>query len=141
MILIIMSCLQAIRGAAPSFGVVTSLTVKTQPAPSKNVLFSYTFSLPNATIAAKTFLAFQNFGANDAPPALGINVELGNGDFTISGVYYGPKSELATVIQPLLDTVPEPPTSSSVKTYDWIGILQQLAGSDGNLNTSTKPDQ
>ena len=132
---------KAIRGAAPSFGVVTSLTVKTQPAPSVNILFRYAFSPPNESIAVKTFLAYQTFGAKHAPPALGISVELGNGDFVISGVYYGSKSAFTAAIKPLLDTVPLPPTSSSVKTYDWLGVVEQLAGGDGNLNTSTKPDQ
>lgn len=58
----------------------------------------------------------------------------------MTGVYYGQKSDFAAVIKPLLDSVPQPPKSSSVKTYDWLGILKQLAGSDGSLNTTTKPD-
>jgi len=134
-------CSQAIRGAAASFGIVTSFTVKTQPAPPENILFDYEFSPPNATIAAKTFLAFQNFGANHAPPALGIHPDLGASSFAFSGVYYGSKSEFLAVIKPLLDSVPEPPVSSSVNTYDWLQILGKLAGADGNLNTSTRPDR
>lgn len=115
--------------------------MKTQSAPSQNVLFNYAFNLPNATIAAKTFLAFQNFGATKAPPALGIHPELGSGFFAISGVFYGSKSKFTGVIKPLLNSVPLPPSSSSIQTYDWLGILEQLAGSDGNLNTSTRADQ
>lgn len=138
--LIIFSCPKAIRGAAPSFGVITSLTVKTQSAPLSNVFFNYVFSPLNITTAVETFLAYQNFGANNAPPTLGMNVELGNGDFEMSGVFYGPTSDFAAVIQPLLDAVPQQPKSKSVKTYDWLGILKQLAGSDGSLNTSTAAD-
>jgi len=130
----------AIRGAAPSFGIVTSLTVKTQAAPSQNVLFNYVFNLANSTMAAKTFLAFQNYGANNAPPQLGIHPELGAGYFAFSGVYYGSQSSFTTAIQPLLNAVPQKPASSSVQTYDWLGILSQLAGSDGSLNTSIKAD-
>jgi hypothetical protein len=114
--------------------------VKTQAAPPTNILFNYAFSAPNPTIAAKTFLAFQNFGAKSAPPELGINVELGSGAFAFGGVYYGSKSQFTKVIKPLLDAVPQPPMSSSVKTYNWLGVVQQLAGTDGNLNTSTKSD-
>jgi hypothetical protein len=114
--------------------------VKTHNAPSSNVLFHYVFNPLNATTAVNTFLAYQNYGANSAPPTLGMNVELDSGVFTMTGVYYGQKSDFAAVIKPLLDSVPQPPKSSSVKTYDWLGILKQLAGSDGSLNTTTKPD-
>jgi hypothetical protein len=138
--LVILACTQAIRGAAPSFGVITSFTVKTQSAPSSNVLFNYVFSPLNVTTAVETFLAYHHFGANNAPPTLGMNVELGNGDFEMSGVFYGPTSNFTAVIQPLLDAVPQQPKSMSVKTYDWLGILKQLAGSDGSLNTSAKAD-
>ena len=138
--LVILSFPQAIRGAAPSFGVITSFTVKTQSAPASNVFFNYVFSPLNATAAVETFLAYQNFGANNAPPTLGMDVVLGNGDFEVSGVFYGPTSDFTAVIQPLLDAVPQQPKSKSVNTYDWLGILKQLAGSDGSLNTSTKAD-
>jgi hypothetical protein len=135
-----LSCPQAIRGAAPSFGIIISFTVKTQSAPASNVFFNYVFSPLNVTAAVETFLAYQNFGANKAPPTLGMYVVLGNGNFEMSGVFYGPISNFTAVIQPLLDAVPQQPKSKSVKTYDWLGVLQQLAGSDGSLNTSTKAD-
>jgi hypothetical protein len=138
--LVILSYPQAICGAAPSFGIITSLTVRTQSAPSSNVFFNYVFSPLNVTTAVDTFLAYQNFGANKAPPTLGMNVELGKGDFEMSGVFYGPTSNFAAVIQPLLDAVPQQPKNMSVKTFDWLGILKQLAGSDGSLNTSTAVD-
>jgi hypothetical protein len=131
----------AIRGAAPSFGIVTSITIKTQPAPSSNILFQYVFDASNTAIAVQTFLAYQNFGANSAPPQLGIQVELDSGYFSVSGVYYGTKTQFNAAIKPFLAAVPKAPTSSSTKTYDWLGILTQLAGSDGSLNTSTKPDE
>jgi hypothetical protein len=138
--LVILPCPQAIHGAAPSFGVITSLAMKTQSAPASNVFFNYVFSPLNMTAAVKTFLTYQNFGANSAPPTLGMNVILGNGDFEMSGVFYGPTGNFTAVIQPLFDAVPQQPKSKSVNTYDWLGILKQLAGSDGSLNTSTKAD-
>lgn len=98
------------------------------------------FDVSNSAIAVKTFLAYQSFGANSAPPQLGITVDLGVGYFSVSGVYYGTKTEFNGVIKPFLAAVPKAPTSSKVTTYDWLGILTQLAGSDGSLNTSTKAD-
>lgn len=92
-------------------------------------------------MAVKTFLAFQNYGANNAPPQLGIHPELGDDYFAISGVYYGSQSSFTTAIQPLLNAVPQKASSSSIQTYDWLGILTQLAGTDGPLNTSTKADE
>ncbi|KAF7970900.1 hypothetical protein HWV62_22660 [Athelia sp. TMB] len=130
----------AIRGAAPSFGIVTQLTVKTQPAPSSNILFEYTFNPATASAAAKMFAAYQTWGANTAPPQIGIHIELDAGYFALSGVYYGSKSAFTSAITPLLNAMGKP-ASTSVKTYDWIGILTQLAGSDGPLNTSTKADE
>lgn len=130
---------QAIRGAAPSFGIVTQLTVHTQPAPSSNILFDYNFNPSNTTAAANMFMAFQTWAANTAPPEIGAHVELGVGSFALSGVYYGTQSSFTSTITPLLNAMGQP-TSSSVQTYDWIGVLEQLGGGDGNLNTSTAPD-
>ncbi|KAF7970902.1 hypothetical protein HWV62_22664 [Athelia sp. TMB] len=130
----------AIRGAAPSFGIITQLTVKTQPAPSSNIFFEYTFSPATASAAATLFAAYQAWGAHAAPPQIGINVQLGAGRFALSGVYYGAEAAFTSAITPLLNAMGKP-ASTSVKTYDWIGILTQLAGSDGPLNTSTKADE
>ena len=136
--LVVLSFPQAIRGAAPSFGVITSFTVKTQSAPASNVFFNYVFSPLNVTAAVETFLAYQNFGANNAPPTLGMDVVLGNGDFEVSGVFYGPTSDFTAVIQPLLDAVPQQPKSKSVNTYNWLGILKQLRAVMGALTPAQK---
>ena len=136
--LVVLSFPQAIRGAAPSFGVIPSFTVKTQSAPASNVFFNYVFSPLNVTAAVETFLAYQNFGANNAPPTLGMDVVLGNGDFEMSGVFYGPASDFTAVIQPLLDAVPQQPKSKSVNTYNWLGILKQLRAVMGALTPAQK---
>ena len=70
-----------------------------------------------------------------------MDVELDNGNFSISGVYYGNETQFNAAIMPFLTAVPKAPTNSSVKTYDWPGILTHLAGSHGPLNTSTKADK
>ena len=95
----------------------------------------------DASHSVQTFLAYQSFGAKSAPPQLGMSVDLGVGYFSVSGVYYGTKTEFDAVIKPFLAAVPKAPTSSKVTTYNWLGILTQLAGSDGSLNTSTKADE
>jgi hypothetical protein len=46
----------------------------------------------SAPIAAKTFLAFQNFSANNTPSALGVEIELAAGSLAINGVCYGLKA-------------------------------------------------
>lgn len=86
------------------------------------------------------FSAYQTWGANSAPKEIGIHIELDSGYFALSGVYYGSKTAFTAAITPLLNAMGKP-SSTSVKTYDWIGILTQLAGTDGPLNTSTKADE
>ena len=71
---------------------------------------------------------------------MGLEVVLGAGSFALTGVYYGDESDLASVLQPFFDSIPVQPYSSSVQTYDWLGILQQLAGSGVDLNTTLAAD-
>jgi hypothetical protein len=137
-----MLCLQAIRGAAPSFGIVTSLTVNTHPAPSTNVVFNYTFgSSLTAENATDTFMAFQNFAKTNPSEKLGINVRLSNGSFSFYGVNYESNtSAFDQTIKPLLDGIPKGLNyTSTIGEYNWTEVLTILA--EGvQLNTSTQPD-
>jgi hypothetical protein len=141
-VILIILCSQAIRGASPSFGIVTSLTVNTQPAPSQNVVFNYTFSSLTPTNATDTFIAFQNFAKSNPPNKLGINARLSNHSFSFYGVYYASnESAFNTTIKPLLQGIPPGlKYNTTVGTYNWTGVLTKLAEGD-NLDTTTKPDR
>ncbi|KAL0947269.1 hypothetical protein HGRIS_013391 [Hohenbuehelia grisea] len=133
----------AIRGAAPSFGIVTEYKFKTYPAPSSNIIFSYSYwSTPQAT-ASSIFSAFQTFAQTSAPPTLGIQAILASAGapgqlyVSLTGVFYGTKSDFNNAINPLLTKIPKP-QGTSVVTYGWLDSLVQLGGQ--SLNTSTTPD-
>lgn len=95
-----------IRSAAPSFGIVTTLTIKMKATPSSNILFQDVFDASNSKIA-------ETFATNNALPQLGIS-----GYFTLSGVYYGTKTQFTAAMKPFLAAVSRAHTSSSSTTYD-----------------------
>jgi len=133
----------ALRGAAGSFGITTSITVKTFPAPPSATVFEYTYDL-NVTDASNGLTAFQSFVQTNIPPEFGAEINLGKGSssgkvsFTIVGGWYGAASKLNATIAPLLAKLPaNPKTSLNVGSY--INSVQALAGSQ-SLDTSTAPD-
>ncbi|KAF7437381.1 hypothetical protein PC9H_004220 [Pleurotus ostreatus] len=134
----------AIRGASPSFGIVTEYKVKTHAAPASNIIFSYSYSVNPAT-ATKIFTAFQTFSQSSAPPELGLQASIGQSgqknviSITLTGVYYGSTSAFNKVIAPLLSAVGVSPQSKSVKTYAWVPSLVELGGIN-TLNTSLSGD-
>ncbi|KAL7266474.1 hypothetical protein RUND412_010979 [Rhizina undulata] len=132
----------ALRGAGPSFAIVTQFKLTTFAAPSQNYWYTYSWTFDVAT-SAKAFLACQSFGANTAPKELGFGVVLGaGGSFTIRGIYYGSEAQYKVVIAPLMAQLQalnggSPPSSSTEKMYGWLDSLVVLAGEP--LATSTQP--
>ncbi|KAL2004892.1 hypothetical protein VTN00DRAFT_3165 [Thermoascus crustaceus] len=51
----------AVKGAAPSFGIVTEFKVRTEPEPGSAVQYSYTFNIRHTASRAKTFRDWQTF--------------------------------------------------------------------------------
>ncbi|KAF4581699.1 hypothetical protein EYR40_002715 [Pleurotus pulmonarius] len=134
----------AIRGASPSFGIVTEYTTRTHAAPSENTIFTYTYlALPS--MATKIFLEFQNFSASSAPPELGLQVSVrpywqrGVVNMNITGVYYGRISQFHEVFRPLLSSISSMginPYYEDITTYAWVPSLIQLS-EVGTLDTSS----
>ncbi|TEY76402.1 hypothetical protein BOTCAL_0059g00320 [Botryotinia calthae] len=103
----------ALRGAGMSYGIVTSFTFRTVPAPEKNVLFYYGY-IWNRTQAIDGWMAFQNYCAGRTEPIvpreMNIRVFVGQCDgvnllFLFEGVYHGTLSDFDIAIQPLLDAL------------------------------------
>lgn len=124
----------ALRGAGPGFAVVTTFSLKTFAAPPININWAYSYSFPNASVAASAFQTAQTWGQQSAPKELGYGILLFPGNaLTVRGVYYGPKVTYDALIAPLLAKLKalhgglEP--SASVKTLGWIDSLTDLAGS------------
>lgn len=122
----------ALRGAADSFGIVTTFYFKTQAAPTSVV--NWSFSLPNmfqsvATLTS-TFTHLQNFAQNASvvDRKLGIGMYMDGVGFSISGTYFGSLATFNNAIKPeLLRGLPAPSTSS-VQSVDWIKSLIILSG-------------
>ncbi|KAI4097029.1 MAG: hypothetical protein L6R37_006865 [Teloschistes peruensis] len=121
----------ALRGAADSFGIVTTFYLQTQPAPSSVVQWGY--SIPNmfksASQSATYFSHIQSFAQNASvvDRNLGIGIYMDGSGFSISGTYFGPLATFNSKIAPeLLRTLPTP-TKSSAQSITWIQSLTALA--------------
>jgi hypothetical protein len=129
----------AMRGAADSFGIVTTFYLQTQPAPTSLIFYSYTWNGLFSDVSAVTNAfshiqdVVQNSSVVDRNLGLGIST---NGEvFTVEGTYQGPADTFNNVIAPaLLSGLPAPGTSS-VQTDTWIAALTTLGGA----STLTEP--
>ena len=121
----------ALRGAAESFGIITTFYLQTVPAPESVVNFQY--NIPGMfTSAATTTAAFthiQAFAQNASvvDRKLGLGVYLDGSVFTIRGTYIGDLSTFNDKLVPeLLRSLPTP-SSSSAQSVGWIESLTELA--------------
>lgn len=84
---------QALRGAADSFGIVTSFYLATKPAPATVVQWSFTIPdmFTSAAKSTSAFLHIQDFARNaavvDRKIAFGIYMD--GGVFLLRGTYFG----------------------------------------------------
>ncbi|KAI4272248.1 MAG: hypothetical protein LQ337_005427 [Flavoplaca oasis] len=121
----------ALRGAADSFGIVTSFYLQTQPAPASVV--NWSFRIPDmftsAATSANRFLHIQNFvqNASVVDRNLGLGMYMDGQGFSISGTYFGSLTNFNNKIKPeLLRGLPTP-TSQSATAMTWIQSLTALA--------------
>ncbi|KAF3923171.1 hypothetical protein ABW20_dc0108870 [Dactylellina cionopaga] len=124
----------ALKGAGPSFGIITKFWFKTYAVPENIVNYWYGFTNLPVDTAASAFITIQEF-ARTAPKELGLGVSLwGNGlNFELSGAYYGKsRAEFDALMQPLLRKLPTP-GGTDVYTTGWIGTLLRFAGSSKTL--------
>ncbi|TFK97571.1 glucooligosaccharide oxidase [Pterulicium gracile] len=129
----------ALRGAAPSFGLITSYTIQTFPVPSSGLIFSYAWTF-NTTYAATAILHLQSrirtlpiLGEFSCQIVLTPGPVVGEINLSLSGGWYGPPDELDSVIAPFLEDLP-PRRDESVGGGSWIESVENLAG--GSLDTS-----
>ena len=136
---------QAMRGAASSFGITTKFTVQTFKVPEYAITVNYNWNLDSATAGA-SLLAFQDFVMSDNVPAYyGGDITLNRGDsrgeisFSFVAGWYGPQDELAEFLQPFLDKMPEPRSADLPGDGTYIGAVNALAEGDP-LDTTVGPD-
>ena len=124
----------ALRGAADSFGIVTTFYIKTRAAPSQ--VTNWSFLLPNVFISgkvfAKTFLAIQSFtqDASIINRNLGFNIYLDGYSFNFRGTYLGPISTFNAIILPSILRILPPGSSQTISQTTWLQSLAILAGTE-----------
>ncbi|KAL0057742.1 hypothetical protein AAF712_015607 [Marasmius tenuissimus] len=135
----------ALRGAAPSFGITTSIEVETFSVPTYSIIFSYTWDL-DAQTASQALLDFQTFATNttDLPLEFGGGLTFSKGStqgkvgFTLIGGWYGSQGgKLDEVLAPLLGKMPKPTTSDRLGNGTYIDSVKELGG---GLDTSKAED-
>ncbi|KAA1138417.1 hypothetical protein PGTUg99_005563 [Puccinia graminis f. sp. tritici] len=129
----------ALRGAGGSYGIMTAIRFRTEPAPKEATNFGIRWNM-NEEDFAQTLIKFQTFCMSDVPAQLGITVNLrkskqsGKLLFDFAGAWYGEGSAFAGAVQPFLSQMPAP-TATSAKTTDWITGLSSIIG-DATLSTA-----
>ncbi|PFH53653.1 Glucooligosaccharide oxidase [Amanita thiersii Skay4041] len=103
----------AMRGAAGSFGIITTIYVNTFPVPDSVTTFQYSWSLdvPSAT---KAISDFQRFVETDLPKEFDCEFNISKGDkaghvtIQLLGGWYGLADEFDLTICPYLSSLPKP---------------------------------
>ncbi|KAF9456046.1 glucooligosaccharide oxidase [Collybia nuda] len=132
----------AVRGSASSFGIVTSIEVKTFPEPPSGIIFQYEWIL-DVDGMAKALDVVQNYLESGIPPEVGGEINLFRGPtqgtivFHISGGWYGPADQLNATVAPLLEKMPDGP-KTTITPGNYSESVVFLAG--GSLDTHTAPD-
>ncbi|KAF8181924.1 glucooligosaccharide oxidase [Mycena galopus ATCC 62051] len=135
----------AIRGASPSFGIVTSIEVQTFPAPPSAIVLEYIWDDLDISTAADSITSFQTFAATDVPPELGAELLFTKGsssgkvNLQLNGAWYGAPELFNATFAPYLNTLPAT-SSANIFPGSYIDSVVTLASPQG-LNTSAAPDE
>lgn len=132
------SRLQALRGAAPSFAIVTQWTYQTHEAPANVVGFTYEYDTTSADEFSDVLTAYTSWAVSSAPEEIGLEANIRNLTISVTGMYEGSESGYNTVIAPLLAAMGTP-TNTTVNSYGWIEALDWVGGVD-SIATDGVPD-
>ena len=121
----------ALRGAADSFGIVTTFYLDTVPAPSSIINFAYTIPglYASANKMTEAFLHIQSFALNSSiiDGKIGFGVHLDGSSFSVSGTYLGDLPTWQNTLEPALLSGLPPPDTSTVGEHSWLDSLALLA--------------
>lgn len=122
----------AIRGAADSFGVITTFYLQTRPAPSSVTSFSFAFDgvWNSKATFTNTFLHIQDVAKNasvvDSKLSFGIYLD-GYGTYSMSGAYLGSVADFNAKVKPeLLRGLPS--NTPTIESLGWIAYLTKVGG-------------
>jgi len=126
----------ALRGAGPSYGIVTSFKFQTFPAPNNNTVFSYGFNF-NYTQLRNAHAVIQDYAATSMPLVMNMRLMINSYSTSLLGVYYGTQAAFKEEIAPLLARLGKP-SSTSIRSRTWIDGLSDYAY--GSLTTPLNYD-
>ncbi|WAQ86860.1 hypothetical protein PtA15_7A589 [Puccinia triticina] len=129
----------AMRGAGPSFGIITALTMRTQEAPRSVILFEIGYEFPNPDSAAATLNHFQSWGRKSAPSQLGIrwSVKLQHEPndpkkiglaWKLQGSFFGRTARFNRTINRLTKDFSVKGEFLSIQRLDWLESVRALGG-------------
>ncbi|EGG05209.1 uncharacterized protein MELLADRAFT_25025, partial [Melampsora larici-populina 98AG31] len=123
----------ALRGAGASFGIVSSLKVKTYDAPLIMTFFSFAWNFSSAEELSHAIISYQQFCIEaELSDEIGMEVNIGMGDtkgqvqFQLLGTLIGASSDLDPLVSPLLSKLPNNP-EKTINQTDWLTSLELLA--------------
>ena len=120
-----------LRGAADSFGIITTFYFDTVPAPSSIINFVYDIPAldTSATKMTEAFLHIQAFALNSSiiDGKIGFGLHLDSSIFTISGTYLGDLPTWGNNLEPALLSGLPAPNSSTLGDNSWLDSLRLLA--------------
>jgi hypothetical protein len=94
--------LWALRGGGGgNFGVVTRLTMKLHPMPSSAAYFFVSWPWSSASEAIAAWLSWAPHARKELTSILHVNGGAGGTSITVSGQYFGPSSDLGSLLGPL----------------------------------------
>ena len=157
----------ALRGAAESFGIVTTFHLQTYPAPDAVVFWSYDFGteiLSNSGHLAADVSAsmsqlccmvesplthrfqmtehIQKFAQNDSvvDSRIGFGIYIEPAAYVWSGVFFGEQDEFETNVKPeMLRTLPL--ARETVETVDWGNFIAIIANQTVSVNNGPSYNQ
>jgi hypothetical protein len=121
----------ALRGAADSFGIVTTFYLQTHPAPPSVVRFKYVFDgvYDSKDEFREIFLHLQDVAQNASVMDNKSSYEFyldSNNTYSFSGIYFGSVDEYNSALAPeLLRTLP--PANGTVKSVSWYDFLLEVS--------------
>jgi hypothetical protein len=121
----------AVRGAADSFGIISTYHFATLPRPTETINYSFGWQGLSPTQATDLFLRFQAFAQTRHIPSnfhltleLPRPAKLDQVDIIIHGAYFSKPgaNRFNSIIHPLVARLP-PPSTRLVETLSWIDFL------------------
>lgn len=116
----------AVKGAAASFGIVTEFKIRTHPAPTQALQFSFTVNLGDTASRARYFRDWQRLvSVHSLTRKFSTELVVFQGGILVSGTFFGSEAEFKEF--GLEEDFPIKNHSNVVYLTDWLGMVTSKA--------------